>query len=90
MLRLRFSHCVAGLAAFVLVNPEDAAATPKMYWADDTTAKIQRANLDGSSVENLVTTGLSGPFGIAIIPEPSTALLLACGLAVMAVGRGRR
>jgi hypothetical protein len=29
-----------------------------MYWADTGTDKIQRANLDGSNVEDLVTTGL--------------------------------
>ena len=28
--------------------------------------KIQRANLDGSNVEDLVTTGLSDPFDIAL------------------------
>ena len=31
---------------------------PKMYWTDWGTAKIQRANLDGSQVEDLVSTGL--------------------------------
>ena len=29
----------------------------KIYWADFSTDKIQRANLDGSQVENLVATG---------------------------------
>ena len=28
--------------------------------------KIQRANLDGSNIEDLVTQGLSGPAGIAL------------------------
>jgi len=37
-----------------------------MYWADDDTDKIQRANLDGTSVEDLVTTGLGGPHSIAL------------------------
>jgi cytoskeletal protein CcmA (bactofilin family) len=36
-----------------------------MYWTDFGTAKIQRANLDGSSVEDLVT-GLPAPLGIAL------------------------
>ena len=64
---------VAGLVlALGLVNPQDAGASDKMYWTDDITAKIQRANLDGSSVEDLVTTGLSGPFGIALdLPSPA-------------------
>ena len=35
-----------------------------MYWTDAGTAKIQRANLDGSGVEDLVTSGLSEPFGL--------------------------
>ncbi len=47
----------------------------KMYWIDNTdgwgihwrrTDKIQRANLDGSNIEDLVTQGLDGPSGIAI------------------------
>ena len=40
--------------------------TPKMYWTDWSTNKIQRANLDGSNVEDLITTGLSAPEGIAL------------------------
>ena len=35
-----------------------------IYWTDDD--KIQRANLDGSNVENLVTQGLVDPEGIAL------------------------
>lgn len=30
-----------------------------MYWTDVDADKIQRANLDGSQVEDLVTTGLN-------------------------------
>ncbi|MCL4708612.1 T9SS type A sorting domain-containing protein, partial [bacterium] len=37
-----------------------------MYWTDPGYARIQRANLDGTSVEDLVTTGLSDPVGIAL------------------------
>ena len=37
-----------------------------MYWTDYGTDKIRRANLDGSNVEDLVTTGSSSPFGIAL------------------------
>jgi low density lipoprotein receptor-related protein 5/6 len=37
-----------------------------MYWTNAGSAKIQRANLDGSSVEDLVTTGLITPRGIAL------------------------
>ena len=44
----------------------------KMYWAADSgeqgrdTGKIQRSNLDGSGVEDLVTTGFWDPRGIAL------------------------
>ena len=30
-----------------------------MYWTDSVTGKIQRANLDGTNIQDLVTTGLS-------------------------------
>ena len=43
-----------------------SGGTPKMYWTDEATSKIQRANLDGSNVEDLITTGLSAPAGIAL------------------------
>ena len=36
-----------------------------MYWTDGTQHKIQRANLDGTRVEDLVT-GLSDTSGIAL------------------------
>ena len=37
-----------------------------MYWTNEGSNKIQRANLDGSNVEDLITTGLSHPGGIAL------------------------
>ena len=37
-----------------------------MYWTDRGTGKIQRSNLDGTSVEDLVTTGLEAPVGLAL------------------------
>ena len=39
-----------------------------MYWTDGSTDRIQRANLDGSNVENLVTSGLRQPEGLALDP----------------------
>lgn len=44
------------------------SALEKMYWTDSGTDKIQRANLDGSSVEDLVTTGFDTLRGIAVDP----------------------
>ena len=41
------------------------AAGEKMYWTDRLTGKVQRANLDGSRVEDLVT-GLRFPDAIAL------------------------
>ncbi|MDE0684777.1 MAG: hypothetical protein OXI63_17805, partial [Candidatus Poribacteria bacterium] len=37
----------------------------KMYWTDSGTEKIQRANLDGSNIEDIVT-GVKDPNGIAL------------------------
>ncbi|MDA0769118.1 MAG: hypothetical protein O2821_02700 [Chloroflexi bacterium] len=39
----------------------------KVYWADLTGGKIQRANLDGTNAEDILT-GLSLPYGIALDP----------------------
>ena len=50
----------------VTVSSGSGGGTPKMYWTDYGTEKIQRANLDGSNVEDLVTTGLTTPLGIAL------------------------
>ena len=52
-----------------LVNPSGIAldvAGGRMYWTDLGTGKIQRANLDGSGVEDLVTTGVKEPVRIAL------------------------
>ena len=38
----------------------------KMYWTRPGSSMIQRANLNGSSVENLITTGLTNPERIAL------------------------
>ena len=37
-----------------------------MYWTDYGTDKIQRANLNGSDVEDLVTSGLKEPYGLTL------------------------
>ena len=38
----------------------------KMYWTTSEPSRIQRANLDGSAVEDLITTGLLNPWAIAL------------------------
>ena len=49
-------------------KPVAAATTSqeKLYWTDFGTDKIQCSNLDGSEVEDLVTTGLRSPLGLAL------------------------
>ena len=37
-----------------------------MYWVDSGTETIQRANLDGSNIKDIVTTGLRTPAGITL------------------------
>lgn len=57
-----------GLVLFglMLLHPHTGAAQSKMYWADQSNFRtIQRSNLNGSGVEDLVT-GLSIPMGIAL------------------------
>ena len=50
------------LPKVLVVDPD----SPPIYWTDWETAKIQRANLDGSYGEDLVTSGLDSPYGIAL------------------------
>lgn len=38
----------------------------KIYWTDSAAGKIQRANLDGTMVEDLITTRLDEPTGLAL------------------------
>ena len=45
-----------------VVDPD----SPPIYWTDSGSNKIQRANLDDSNVEDLVTQGLEGPRAIAL------------------------
>ena len=46
----------------LVVDPD----SPPIYWTDWGTDKIQRANLDGSNVQDLVTSGLTVPANIAL------------------------
>ena len=59
---------VTDLGPDLLPEPKYMAldvAGGKMYWTDSLTDNVQRANLDGSAVEDLVS-GLSSPLGIAL------------------------
>ena len=51
---------------FVLAMANASSAVSKIYWTDINARKIKRANLDGSGIEDLVTTGLSLPYSIAV------------------------
>jgi hypothetical protein len=58
---------IGGVAAW------EAWGGGKMYWTDAGSSKLQRANLDGTSVEDLIITYSSGPmsgggqrYGIAL------------------------
>ncbi|MDY6992370.1 MAG: hypothetical protein SVR94_07160 [Pseudomonadota bacterium] len=44
-------------------------AQGKIYWTDRGQHKIQRASLDGSQIEDLVTEGIDSPSGLALIAE---------------------
>ena len=54
------------LTAEIPVTANRGEAHLIIFWTDWSTDKIQRANLDGSNVQDLVTQGLSGPNGIAL------------------------
>jgi sugar lactone lactonase YvrE len=52
-----------------LVDPRGVAVDTgagKLYWADNGTRTIRRANLDGSRAEDLITSGLLGPSDIEL------------------------
>jgi len=42
------------------------AQVSKIFWVNQRDEKIQSSNLDGSSIEDIVTIGLSRPFGISV------------------------
>ena len=56
----------SGIGEPVGATTTTASQTWKLYWTDFGTKKIQRSNLDGSGVEDLVTTGLESPSGLAL------------------------
>src|SRR6267143_880014 len=67
MSRHRFPSLGAALllTAFLLM-PISADAGSLMYWTDFNTGKIERANLDGSARQVLVTGSTGNPHGIVL------------------------
>ena len=67
---VRVSDGQGGSATIVVtVNLTDVSephAMPELYWTDMSEHKIQRSDLDGSNVEDLVTSGLNTPVGLAV------------------------
>ena len=64
-LGLRFGKRKESLSAVPVIPIRDADAG-KVYWTDRGTDKIQRANLDGRGVEDLVIPRLIAPEGLAL------------------------
>ena len=61
------NNCSASVAVTVTTQPPPPAGASKLYWTDWGTNKIQRANLDGSGIEDLISGGgLDGPDGLAL------------------------
>ena len=59
---------ILGLLSFSGCGQDDEDIAPTathMYWTDSGIGKIQRANLDGSNVQNLITQ-LDNPVDIAL------------------------
>ncbi|KAA3605229.1 MAG: T9SS C-terminal target domain-containing protein [Calditrichaeota bacterium] len=42
------------------------ATNSKLYWIDDGTNKIQKSDLDGSNIEDVLTTGISSPQNLVL------------------------
>jgi sugar lactone lactonase YvrE len=72
----RIYRVVPGQPAELLLSSTNGLADPrgvaldmaagKMYWAENGSRRIRRANLDGSGAEDLITTGLLGPSDIEL------------------------
>jgi len=52
-------------------------AGSKIYFTNSGSDKIQRANFDGSGLEDLVTTGLDTPWGIVLVLSSNLEFLIA-------------
>jgi hypothetical protein len=69
-MKYSFEGACVRLAVLVVIvgglGQWEALGNGKMYWTDLGIHKIQRVNLNGTSLEDLVTTGLIAPRGIAL------------------------
>ena len=59
------NNCSSAVAVTDAPRVSPAGAS-KLYWTDAGASGIQRANLDGSQVDDLVTSGLGSPTGLAV------------------------
>ncbi len=59
----------------------------KVFWSDTQLDQIYSANLDGTNKVAIVTTGLSGPFSLALVtvPEPNLMVIFISTLASAAI-----
>jgi hypothetical protein len=54
----------------------------QVYWTDQSTGMVQRANLDGSdAVDVLTQLNQPGALALSVVPEPSTRLLMLMAIA---------
>ena len=59
------NNCSTAVSTRVGTAPPPTTKASKLYWTDAGASRIQRANLDGSNVQDLVT-GLGIPYGLAL------------------------
>ena len=61
------NNCSSAVTVTVATVTPPATGTLKLYWSDWGTDKIQRADLDGSNVEDLISgAGLDRPYGLSL------------------------
>lgn len=63
--RKSFSFFVFAFLSFPLAA---ISSTEKIYWCDTFHQKIRRCNLDGSQIENLISSGIQSPRALALNP----------------------
>ena len=61
-----FKRLVGTFFLLVALCPEASAVQQKMYWSDGGEDKIKRSNLDGTDIEDIISTGLEAVSDIEI------------------------